>query len=56
MTKHVLPGRSSNTCKTLNLICYTYNIQKKCTISESCIPKLEDDEGEGDVHIRLKQY
>ena len=35
--------------KTLNFICYTYNIQNKYTISESCIPKLKDDEDEGDV-------
>ena len=49
MTKHVLSGSSSKACKTLNFICYTYNIQNKYTISESCIPKLKDDEDEGDV-------
>ena len=49
MTKHVLSGSSSKACKTLNFICYTYNIQNKYTISESCLPKLKDDEDEGDV-------
>ena len=33
MTKHVLSGSSSKACKTLNFICYTYNIQNKYTIS-----------------------
>ena len=45
MTKHVLSGSSSKVCKTLNFICYAYNIQNMCTISESCIPcipKLQD--------------
>ena len=50
MTKHVLSRSSLKACKTLNFICYTYNIQNKYTISESCIPKLKDDEDEGDVH------
>ena len=36
-------------CKTLNFICYTYNIQNKYAISESYIPKLKDDEDGGDV-------
>ena len=49
MTKHVLFGSSSIACKTLNFIRYTYNIQNKYTIAESCIPKLKDDEDEGDV-------
>ena len=49
MTKHVLSGSSSKACKTLNFIYYTYYIQNKYTISESCIPKLKDDEDEGDV-------
>ena len=49
VTKHVLSGSSSKACKTLNFICYTYNIQNKYTISESCIKKLKYDEDEGDV-------
>ena len=49
MTKHVSPGSSSNACKTLNVICYTYNIQNKCTVSQSCIPKLKDDDDKGDI-------
>ena len=49
MTKHVFSGSSSKACKTLNFICYTYNIQNKYIISASCIPKLKDDEDEGDV-------
>ena len=50
MTKHVLSGSSSKACKTFNFICYTYNIQNKYTISESWIPKIKDDEDEGDIH------
>ena len=49
MTKHVLSRSISKDCKTLNFICYAYNIQNKCTISESCIPKLKDDEDVGDI-------
>ena len=57
MTKHVLSGSSSKACKTLNFICYTYNIQNKYTISESCIPKLKDDEDETKaMYVPLKQY
>ena len=49
ITKHVLSGSNSKACKTLNFICYTYHFQNKCTISEFCIPKFQDDEDEGDV-------
>ena len=51
MTKHVLSGSSSKACKTFNSICYTYNIQNKYTISESWIPKIKDDEDEGDIRM-----
>ena len=37
-------------CKTLNFTCYTNNIQNKCTISESCISKLQDINTESDIH------
>ena len=47
--KHVISGSSSKACKTLNLICYIYNIQNKCTISESCIFKLKDINTESDI-------
>ena len=52
MTKHVIYGSSSIACKTLSFICYTYNIQNECSISESCIGylTLKDINTEGDIH------
>ena len=50
MTKHVLSGSSSKTSKTLNFTCYTYNIQNKCIVSESCMFKLQDINTESDIH------
>ena len=53
MGVHLCRGEQEEWAKpaysSINFICYTYNIQNKNTISESCIPKLKDDEDEGDV-------
>ena len=51
MTKHVIYGSSSIACKTLNFICYTYNIQNKASISVLYrLPTLKDINSEGDIH------
>ena len=53
MTKYVLSGSSSKTCKTLNFICYNYGILNKSTISELSILNIKDIHTDSDLRTAV---